>query len=349
MYVLMHADFDRRQLAFPMHSSAPDYDDSVRTVMEKLSHIYKEDERVIRSNILSVRDDIIQFGVTSAVSLSNHIPLAYAASAISGTQIMIMSSACAVLKPQAHHPRLARTEAMKLIDHSKFCHTGRGSFVLKISCPVNALDVEAPPLPIDDHHYPFVRRTMLALNRGIRRIVDAIETDNAIGLIDDVRGGRDTIVSSNLCDGLTRLCDEQSDVSIAFSILWSPFLPAVDCIETKQIRIQSDYFSRIEEIRRELRSTEIHKEDVFIGTVEGLEGDMDENGRRSGEVILSILLREGESIRARVILNHNDYEKAYKAHMDDGSYVRVAGKLLPGRQPRQLTDIASFDLIDNAH
>jgi hypothetical protein len=111
------------------------------------------------------------------------------------------------------------------------------------------------------------------------------------------------------------------------------------------VRVQHDYFSRIEEVRRELRSTEKHLEDTFIGTVERLDGEMGDDRRRTGEVILSLLLPEGETVKARTNLNSDQYRNADQVHMADSSYVKVTGKLHPGRQPRQLSDLKSFDLI----
>ena len=86
-------------------------------------------------------------------------------------------------------------------------------------------------------------------------------------------------------------------------------------------------------------------EDLFIGTVERLDGEMGENGKRSGEVVLSLFTSEGEQLRSRATLAVEQYALADKAHMTDGEYVVVAGKLHPGRQPRLLSDIRSFELM----
>ena len=102
-------------------------------------------------------------------------------------------------------------------------------------------------------------------------------------------------------------------------------------------------FSRIEEVRRELRSTEKDQQDTFIGTVERLDGEMTGSGRRSGEVILALLV-DGESVRTRTSLDPEEHEKADKAHMTDGSYVQITGRLRSGRQPRLLTNVSSFEL-----
>ena len=48
---------------------------------------------------------------------------------------------------------------------------------------------------------------------------------------------------------------------------------------------------------------------------------------------------------ARTNLNAEQYAKADQAHMTEGTYVKVGGKLHPGRQPRQLSELRAFDLI----
>lgn len=72
---------------------------------------------------------------------------------------------------------------------------------------------------------------------------------------------------------------------------------------------------------------------------------MGPDGKRLGEVLLAILLPDGESVRARVHLNAEQYAEADRAHMNDGAYIRVAGMLHPGRQIRALSDIQRFELL----
>jgi len=103
----------------------------------------------------------------------------------------------------------------------------------------------------------------------------------------------------------------------------------------------------MEEVRRELRAIDLHHEDTFIGTLERLDGVMNDDGRRSVDVVLLALLLpdEGETVRAKTALSAEDYAKADRAHMTNGTYVQVTGRLLPGRQPRQLMSVSRFDLI----
>ena len=81
-----------------------------------------------------------------------------------------------------------------------------------------------------------------------------------------------------------------------------------------------------------------------MATVEHLAGEIGEDGLRSGDVILN-LYQEDEIIKAKTSLNSNQYIEADKAHMTHGTYIKIKGKLHPGNQPRNLTDVSLFELI----
>jgi hypothetical protein len=107
---------------------------------------------------------------------------------------------------------------------------------------------------------------------------------------------------------------------------------------------QRDYFRRIEDFGRSLRPSANHEVNTFIGTVEQLNGAMQEDGKRAGDVILA-LFHEGETFRARATLNANNYAEAIQAHQSDNAYVQIKGRLNAGRQPRQLDEVQQFELI----
>jgi hypothetical protein len=140
--------------------------------------------------------------------------------------------------------------------------------------------------------------------------------------------------------------DDAVDNSLDIAVDWSPVRAVPVGLPVGRIRIQRDYFARIGEVQRALRSVEIDLEETFVGTVERLEGELGPDGRRSGPITLSLLLPdEGETVKARVTLSADDYALAYRAHIHSGAYVMVQGRLRSGRQPRQLTDVRSFQLL----
>jgi hypothetical protein len=345
LYVMANPRFERRQLVFPMDTTAPDYSEAVALAVEKLADMEGRNPQEVMKNLLEVGDDAIAFRVTTPRQDERFLPLAFAGSMVTGAQQLLLASACTVLKPQTHHPRLSRSEAQQFLETAKFRHTQPGSFILNVSCPVQGLDVQAPLFP-DEVDAPFVRRTTATLRRALSELITAIETDSLESFVEDVKKRPVPVVSSNLCEALTRFEDPSLKNSVEIGITWAASIPRPASEgQVSVIRIQHDYFPRIEEVRRELRSNELYLEDVFPGTVEQLNGEMGQDGRRSGEVILSLLSPDGEQLRARANLNADQYEQADKAHMSDKAFVMVAGKLHPGRQPRQLTGIEIFELM----
>jgi hypothetical protein len=345
LYVFRNAAFPKRQLVFPMDMAVPDYEETTVNQIVKLSEMLNVPPNVIMARALSVRDDTLRFRIFSSHSTERSLPLSFATTLVYGVQQLLKASACNVMRPRVYHPRLALTEAQLLIEKTRFGHTEPGSFVLQVSCPVHALDAQGE-LPSDDENsLPFVRRVTLSLKRGMEQLIGAIETDSLDSFVDALKTQKAPLVSSNLCEALTQFYDESLGNALEVGFNWSVSEPiaAKDSL-TRPIRFQQDYFSRIEEIRRELRDFEGHTTDTFIGTVERLSGEMGEQGKRAGEVLLNLLI-QGESVRAKLLLSSEQYEEADKAHMNEGAYVQVRGKLQPGRQPRQLSELSLFKLI----
>jgi len=345
LYVLHHAAAPRRRIVIPMDQDAPDYADACELALSKLADLQgmKLADLIQLAAISS--DDSIYYRVTSSGAVDDGLPLSFAASLLLGAEQILLASACTVLRPQTHHPRLHRAEATQLASHAQFGHTERGSFVVRVSCPVDAM--ETPSMPdLAQENESFVRMTMLTARSGVRQLVRAIEEDTLSRFVDSQRAAASPIVSSNLCEALTRLHNDDVRNNIDMSFRWATTVPLPqDAATGESIRIRSDFFGRIDDVRRELRAIELDRDDVFIGTVEHLNGEFDIEGNRAGEVVVALLLREGEIIKARVVLDQEQYARAVAAHLDDRALVRIAGRLRPGRQPRTLTDVTSFILI----
>ncbi|MCY1060663.1 hypothetical protein [Nannocystis sp. SCPEA4] len=344
LYAFRNGAFQRRQLVFPMDLTAPDYAESVANVLEKLAGLTGQKVTALRAQADCFKDDVVRVRVHADGSIDQSLPLSFAASLVENTEKMLRAAACTVLRPRVHHPRLTLHEAMQLVEKARFGHTEAGSYVLRVACPINAIDAQGP-LEIAGAQDPFVRRVTTSLQRALSGLTDAIETDRLDALVEEQKASSSPLLSSNLCEAVSLMHDDMIDNSLELSFDWSALQP-VQAELRRPVRIQRDYFSRIEEVRRELRAVEQREMANFVGTVEGLDGDINADGLRSGEVVLSLLLRdEGETVRAKTMLSAQDYAKADQAHMINGAYVRVSGYLQPGRQPRQLTNVSHFEVI----
>lgn len=344
LFVFSNPAFPRRQLVFPMDLTAPDYAETVDLVLGKICEFMGISRNSLIARLFSIRDDVLRLRVFNGTN-DYDLPLSFASSLITNAEKLLKAAACTVLRPRVHHPRLSLGEANQLIEKSRFGQTERGSYVVRVSCPLNALEAQGS-LELDDSDAPFVRQVTLSLNKALQQLASAIEADSIDGLIDSIRTSASPLVSSNLCEALSGMHDDYMDNSLDCAFDWSVLRHLPQETRTRPIRIQRDYFARIEEIRRELRYVEREQQDTFIGTVERLDGEIGDDGRRSGVVVLAVLLaEEGESVRARTVLTPEQYAIADQAHMTNGAYIRVTGKLRPGRQPRQLTDISDFGIL----
>jgi hypothetical protein len=126
-YVLTHPDMPYRQIMIPMDASVPDYGDAMQIAIQKLAELHG----LLLSHVLiavqTAREDTLRYRITSTTWSMDSLPLSFAASLVQAAQQMLMASACTVLKPQPHHPRLYRSEAQQLVDSARFNQTERGS------------------------------------------------------------------------------------------------------------------------------------------------------------------------------------------------------------------------------
>lgn len=153
------------------------------------------------------------------------------------------------------------------------------------------------------------------------------------------------MISYNICDAVGGFSGSES--SLELKPQWSILRPAAPEL-LGAVRISYDYFPRFQEIAKELKPKEKDVEDTFIGTVEELEGTLDDEGNRSGDVVLHILVPDGDPIRARVNLDANQYKTADRAHMNGRTpYVKVRGRLRPGNQPQRITNLSLFESISS--
>ncbi len=339
LYAFNHPQYRQRQLSFPMDTTAPDYLESISLVIERLADIEDVTPASMSLRICTFREDTLRFRVLLDQD-DSALPLSFAALMVAGVEQLLRAAACTVVKPQRHHKRLTRTEAKEVAEAARFRHTQPGSFVLPVSCPVNAVDARPALLP-GEHDAPFIRRTTRMLERAIFTLIQGVEQDTLDKLVSDENAGP-PIVSSNLCEALLQFHDPTLRNSLEFEIDWAPSLPEK---KGRRIRIQRDHFARIDEVGAALKKVESYLPDTFIGTVEHLAGEMGDDGRRAGEVLLALLMPESEVVRARVQLDAEQYARADHAHMIDGVYIKVTGKLHPGRQPRSFTDMSSFEVL----
>ena len=185
---------------------------------------------------------------------------------------------------------------------------------------------------------------MLGMSEAVRSLVGALEADTLEKLVEEAKMEGVSPLSANLCEGLLAYQDEDLRANLDFSITWSSRLEAPPAMHREKARIQWDYFPRIEQVRTALRPEQAPKEQAFIGIVDELKGDLSPGEQREGEVIIALFVDE-EIVKAKVNLSVDHHRLAHQAYGLGKTYVKIAGLLHPGNQPRRLTDVKQFEIL----
>ena len=209
-FLFNHPD-NSRQIYFPVNRDVPGFEEALQVAFEKLASIESIEPWLLLRRVEESRDDTVSFRVIRSSSSEKSIPLVFAYSMLEGVENLLLSAAHTVLKPQSYHPRLNRNEARKFLEASRFRHTEPGSFVLKISCPLYALDdTSANQLELIglENNAPFVRKTMALMNKSISSVINAIEADSLDALVETEKKSLSPSISYNLCNAIASFYSE---------------------------------------------------------------------------------------------------------------------------------------------
>lgn len=346
LFIMRNDSFERRELSFPMDTDVADYTDSIQTVVQKFADLTGLRLPEVISAARSVYDDVVQLRIFSSNDRIE-IPLSFAADFVKSTEKLLRATACSVVRPRRYHPRLSLAEANQFVDAAKFGQTAEGSFIFKIVCPLNAMDAQTA-MYLAEEDAPFVRKVTSNLLGSVQLLTNAIELDNLDHMLDQQKSSDNPILSANLCDALCEMHETGLDNSIDLTINWSPINNALlRSASVGKVRLRKEYFSRIEEIGRELKTSDEAETLTLAATVERLDGIFDEDGKRFGNVLLSAFTIDGQVLKVSTFLSAEQYALADQAHMKKDQFIVLTGSLRPGRQPRQLVDIKSFQLVSD--
>lgn len=332
-----------RQLIVPLDTDSPDYNDAMRVAITNLSELEERPFAAVEASLMEAGSDTLRLGVSTMRHLEDGLPLSYAVRAFEGAEKALRAAACSEVQRQPFHPKLNRAEAQRLVEAAQMRHTERGSFVLKIACPVDAVPADEPEL-LD--RPPFARRALLGMSGAVHGLVAALESDTLEQLIVHSTSAGGSALSANLCDALLAYRDDELRANLDFSIAWSARLDTPALEHQRRIRIQWDYFARIEQVRAALRPAAAPSERTFVGMVDELKGDLDSSEQREGEVILALLV-DKEVVRAKAFLDVHHHRVAHQAYGQGKTYVKVTGLLHPGNMPRRLTQVRDFVIVEN--
>ena len=348
LFVLNSPKEKYKQLIFPIEPTSTDYDNMAELAISKMATSENKSIFALFEEIREVNDDVISLRYYSDNKLVNSLSFQETIEAIEATKQMILAAGSSIVNPVLYHKRIARAEALELLKKTRFRHTKEGSFILKISCPV-----QLEGLPITNNLFapedgkPISRKAFELLNKAASQIINTVKEDTLYELLESQKLSNNPIISYNLCDSIIDLYDNERElpfeIGFAYSRAYQTKLPTLQL--PTSIKFPYSFKSKLIELKNYFSPQHKDTFDTFFGSVESLNGSEGDDGRRAGEVILSLLI-ESEIVNAKVNLTPNYYDIAYKAHGKGGGLVKINGKLHPGKRIRTLDEINTFELVE---
>ncbi len=329
-----HSDAAFNQLIVPTDESVIDYGRRVRDIVQNLSEFESRPQIEVLNDLINPDADILRYRVASRATGRGSIPLIEGIRLLEGAKRSILSAACSVVNPVAHHPRMSRTEAQQLLEACQLGQTERSSYAVSVSCPLRAVEGDEPLLPGAE---PFMRRTVATLMRSASRVVTAIEADS----VPDVfrPAANQPVVSANLCDAILQMQPTDENSYLDIKVSWAATLKPAELIPG-QVRIKYEYFPIIEDISKKLRPAQAPAVSLFVGYVDTLGGEPGDDGRMRGEAVISVMYEE-QMQPARIDLSGDDWQVAYAALGAHG-IVRFKGILHRGTRMHRVTEVGEF-------
>ncbi len=336
LWILGHPEVDLRQLIIPIDQDAA-WADALLEVVLRLAEQEQSAPEAVLDNLLTTHSDVVRFRVGGEDVSGGMLPMADATGLIEGARRALLSSACSVVSKVAHHPRMSRSEPEEFLRVCKMGQTEIGSYVVKVVCPL--AEMEEPP--VLQEAPPFARETTIVLMNGCRKIVQSIEQDRVDAMLEEDAANPE--VTSNLCDALLKMHAARDNADLSVEISWAAVPDLAVPSSEPMAAFKPEYFRAVGDIQRQLRPQKEQEEQaLLLGTVETLNGDVGEDGHRSGEVVFALLLPEEEVVSARGNLNAADYERAVNAHEKGRGYVSFNGVLKRSVRVGRVDEITGF-------
>jgi hypothetical protein len=187
------------------------------------------------------------------------------------------------------------------------------------------------------------------MNISAVKISNAIEADTISNLFHEEKNSEKPVISYNFCDSLSKLFDEQREIPFQLIFNWSksslqkiprPSIP-------NQVVFPYSNKAKMEEVKAyfEPPKRDFIPTEIFIGTVDTLDGDVGDDERRSGVVTLTTFYNN-ETFKSKTNLTPDQYQIAIVAHQKGNAFVKIIGDLQRGKSSQSIVNVQSFNLVE---
>ncbi len=320
----------------PRRQEFADYARRVTEIIEILTMVEDRPARTVIFELGQPGADVVSFRFVGPETDDGSITLDDSIRIREARKRMLLAIAHSAIEPLAHHPRLARADAVAFLSSCREVPAEPGSYLTPILVPVSPVVGNAT---LED---PFPRCVTKLLALALGHTVDALAAGEDERLLKGAAHG----LSSNFLAALAELRPPGAQGSLDIAFAWAARRPA----PTLRARVRLDHglFEPLKEAARVLRETSPAPGTEVEGYIAGFDrAAQDPSSPGEIAIIATIEGRAGTS-KIFATLSPNGYKEALDAHRDarrirlTGTLVR-AGRRFVLRNPGDLVVIPDDD------
>lgn len=313
----------QNELIVPIDTTFADFSKRLEEVLSKLSDIEQRNPIKILDEIFLPASDIISLRHDDQITKNGTIPIDVGIKLFESGKKALLASASTVLNPKPYYQGRSTSQAERFIHSIRLGQTERGSYIANLVCPLIIEQEDLPPQQLKMFpSEPFTRLVTKTFINSVNQIVTYIDNDMFERIL--APQDNDLIISANLCEALADSQTTSANSSLEISSTWAKAAP-IEHIPNK-VLIKQQHFPVIEYLAKALRPEPEPIQDNFIGKVDTLGGEPNDQELMEGQVIL-LLLVDKSILKVKVTLNPEDYSKACDAHKLN-RYVSIKGTFI---------------------
>ena len=331
-----HPTIKYAQVEVPLEKSIY-YLQSVHYIVKHISELEKCDEQSVFEDLQFYDCEVIRYRLVSSQTSNGMIPIGAGSDGLDAIVELLQSS----LNDVVPSKRKGRTEGIResvLLDQ-----TERGSFVVKVVCPIHA--IPGGGLLFDGD--TAMRMTTKHMMRTASDIVSAIDSGKLGKFIDRI-SSKSYPASVKSCNVLSKI-QVSEDGAVDLNIRWASALAMNEDISSN-VHISPTHFEGITEIVQALSpkdgDSRLPQVEKFIAVVDECKGPHNVDGLREGDVVLKIFSLEGKTGKARAFLPPEQYQIALENHgQEKGNFLEIVGKRIMKGRLDEIVDVESISPI----
>jgi hypothetical protein len=329
------------EVSIPTDKTVRDYDNLVaRSVAVIAEFENNRPQMEVYDDIIFFADDVIELAELGADAANGTISFERGEELFYGARQSLQSLAHLEMKPQAFHPRMHRKESDLLLSRCRLCQTKKGSYIISIACPLNAVPMQ--PL-FADTSVGFTRSVTTRLVDSVKVLVECAESNNVQAAVraDDTRK-----LSANLCDGLLQLAPVYPGGQLSIGVRWAKSQPVGEFEVPRPVVLKHEHKPFIEEVRAQLQPTIENPEtpQEFYGRIVSLAGEFDDENHRRGLVFFSVNDADGRRYKVKVNLSPQDHKAAHEVYLEPNVAIIFRGVLMGSGGTRTIEHYTDFQI-----